>query len=58
MFGCLEESDLASLRKAGAVGDISSRFFDTLGREVHHPLNNRVIGLNVEEIRNIPHVIE
>ncbi|MBP1948407.1 sugar-binding transcriptional regulator [Virgibacillus litoralis] len=56
-IGYLEESDLASLRKAGAVGDISSRFFDAVGKEVDHPLNNRVIGLNLDEIRNIPEVI-
>ncbi|ASN04369.1 sugar-binding transcriptional regulator [Virgibacillus necropolis] len=56
-IGYLEEEDLLSLRKAGAVGDISSRFFDAVGNQIDHPLNNQVIGLNLEEIKNIPEVI-
>ncbi|WP_174614571.1 sugar-binding transcriptional regulator [Virgibacillus ihumii] len=56
-IGYLQESDLASLHKAGAVGDISSRFFDAAGEEIDHPLNNQVIGLDLKEIKNIPHVV-
>ncbi|MEN2465742.1 sugar-binding transcriptional regulator [Ornithinibacillus sp. FSL M8-0202] len=56
-IGYLNESDLVSLRKAGAVGDISSRFYDAVGNELDHPLNQQVIGLNLEEIKNIPEVI-
>lgn len=56
-IGYLDEQDLASLRKAGVVGDISSKFFDALGEEVDHPLNNQVIGLTLDEIRKIPKVI-
>jgi DNA-binding transcriptional regulator LsrR (DeoR family) len=56
-IGYLEEADLVSLRKAGAVGDISSRFFDAVGKEIDHPLNNQVIGLNMKEIKNIPEVV-
>ncbi|EQB37924.1 hypothetical protein M948_04985 [Virgibacillus sp. CM-4] len=56
-IGYLNEHDLTSLRKAGAVGDISSKFFDAVGEEVDHPLNNQVIGLTLEEIRKIPEVV-
>ncbi|WP_047982674.1 sugar-binding transcriptional regulator [Ornithinibacillus contaminans] len=56
-IGYLNPDDLTSLRKAGAVGDISSRFFDAVGNELQHPLNQRVIGLDLEDIRKIPEVI-
>jgi len=56
-IGYLQESDLTSLSKVGAVGDISSRFFDAAGEEIDHPLNNQVIGLTLEEIKNIPQVV-
>ncbi|SFE11959.1 DNA-binding transcriptional regulator LsrR, DeoR family [Lentibacillus persicus] len=56
-IGYLDDDDIHSLSKAGAVGDISSRFFDAAGEEIDHPLNNQVIGLNLEEIKNIPQVI-
>jgi len=56
-IGYLNQKDLASLRKAGAVGDISSRFYDAIGKELNHPLNDRVIGLDLNEIKQIPEVI-
>lgn len=56
-MGYLEEDDLTSLRKIGAVGNIGSCFFNAVGEEIDHPLNNRFIGLNTEEIKNIPEVI-
>lgn len=56
-MGYLQEEDIVTLRKAGAVGDISSKFFDALGHGVDHPINNRVIGLTLEEIKNIPEVV-
>ncbi len=56
-IGYLNPDDLISLRKAGAVGDISSRFYDAIGKELDHPINNRVIGLNLDEIKKIPEVV-
>jgi DNA-binding transcriptional regulator LsrR (DeoR family) len=56
-IGYLDQNDLTSLRKAGAVGDISSRFFDTVGKELDHPLNQRVIGLDLDELKKIPEVV-
>ncbi|MUK87624.1 sugar-binding transcriptional regulator [Ornithinibacillus sp. L9] len=56
-IGYLGPDDLASLRKAGAVGDISSRFYDAVGKELDHPLNQRVIGLNLDDIKKIPEVV-
>lgn len=53
----LTSEDLASLKQAGAAGDIGSRFYDADGKQIKHPLNDLVIGLDLEEFKNIPHVI-
>ncbi|MCB0046313.1 MAG: sugar-binding transcriptional regulator [Caldilineaceae bacterium] len=55
--GILDEATLIELRAAGAVGDIALRFFDAVGAAVEHPINDRIIGLNLDEIRRIPRVI-
>lgn len=53
----LTEEDLESLREAGAIGDIGSRFYDHSGNEIKHPLNELVIGLDINEYKKIPEVI-
>jgi DNA-binding transcriptional regulator LsrR (DeoR family) len=45
--------ELNALREKGAVGDICMRFFDAQGRPIHHGLNERVIGLELEQLRRI-----
>jgi DNA-binding transcriptional regulator LsrR (DeoR family) len=49
--------ELAALTDAGAVGDISLRFFDREGRAVKAPLDERVIGISLEELAGIPRVM-
>jgi DNA-binding transcriptional regulator LsrR (DeoR family) len=49
--------ELADLADAGAVGDISLRFFDKDGKAVKTPLDERVIGLPLEELTKIDRVI-
>lgn len=39
------------------AGDISARFYDSQGRAVSAEVDNRVVGLTLEEISNIPLVI-
>ncbi|PTM53280.1 sugar-binding transcriptional regulator [Desmospora activa] len=56
-LGYLKESDLESLMKFGAVGDINSRFIDENGEEVADPINERVIGIDVEDMRSIATVV-
>ena len=46
------EEELNTLRKAGAVGDISLRFFDAQGTPVVTPLNERVIGISLEQLQH------
>lgn len=49
--------ELAMLNDAGAVGEISFRFFDKDGRQVETPLNERVIGITLEELRRADRVM-
>lgn len=49
--------ELADLADAGAVGDISLRFFDKDGKTVKTPLDDRVIGISLEDLAKIERVI-
>ena len=51
------EKELAELAEAGAVGDISLRFFDREGHLVKTPLDDRVIGMPIEDQASIDRVI-
>jgi len=55
--GYIQEDELQQLHEMGAVGDIASRFFDQDGEEVNHPLNEKVIGLSLEQLKQINKVI-
>lgn len=46
-----EELDL--LRKQGAAGDICLRFFDRVGQPVLSSLNERVIGMRLEQLQRV-----
>jgi DNA-binding transcriptional regulator LsrR (DeoR family) len=52
----LSKEDLEGIKKQGALGDISLRFFNKEGKFLDHPLNEKIIGLEAEQIRNIPRV--
>jgi DNA-binding transcriptional regulator LsrR (DeoR family) len=46
-----EELDV--LRQHGAVGDVCLRFFDQAGKPVVTPLNERVIGIGLEQLKRV-----
>ena len=50
-------NELTEVAEAGAVGDISLRFFDEDGNSVKTPLDDRVIGMPLEEMGNVDRVI-
>jgi DNA-binding transcriptional regulator LsrR (DeoR family) len=50
-------AELKELGERGAVGDICLRFFDGAGMPVVSPLNERVIGMSLEELRKVSRVI-
>lgn len=56
-IGYLNDEDIQTLRKSGAVGDINSRFIDAEGNAVDIPLNDQVIGTDLEHMKKIPKVI-
>jgi lsr operon transcriptional repressor len=47
-------AEFAALRRAGAVGDVSARFFDPSGEPVPSGVDDRVIGLDLPALRAIP----
>lgn len=49
--------ELRELQKCGAVGDINLRYFDAAGQRVPSDLDDRVIGLTLDEIKRIAHVV-
>jgi DNA-binding transcriptional regulator LsrR (DeoR family) len=50
-------SEMSVLEEQGAVGDINLRYFDRLGQRVASDLDERVIGLTLDEIRQIDRVV-
>lgn len=51
------DMELQELASGGAVGDICLRFFDRDGNPVQGPLDDRVIGVTLEELKRTPRVI-
>jgi DNA-binding transcriptional regulator LsrR (DeoR family) len=49
--------EMAMLNEAGAVGEISFRFYDMNGDPVETPLNDRVIGISLEHLKKAERVI-
>jgi len=51
------EQDLDVLRKAGVVGDVILRYLDADGVPVDLEINERIIGLTLEQLRQVPRVM-
>ena len=49
--------ELEALKARGAVGDLNLRYFDAQGHEISSELDDRVVGLSLEDFRRIPHVV-
>lgn len=49
--------ELKDLTESGTVGDMSLRFFDAEGNGVKSPLDDRVIGMTLEELEKVDRVI-
>jgi DNA-binding transcriptional regulator LsrR (DeoR family) len=49
--------EIAAIRDAGGVGDMSLRFFNSDGRIVKTPLDDRVIGMALEELQGVDRVL-
>ena len=51
------QQEMAMLHEAGAVGEISYRFYDQSGKPVETPLNDRVIGISLNDLRRADRVM-
>lgn len=56
-LGYARDEDLAAYQREGAVGDILGVFYDAQGRVVDVPLHGRRIGIDLDDVRRIPHVV-
>jgi DNA-binding transcriptional regulator LsrR (DeoR family) len=55
--GLLPRSELASLRRSGAVGDVLCHFVDGDGRVVDHPVSRRVVAVGLDDLRRVPMIV-
>jgi DNA-binding transcriptional regulator LsrR (DeoR family) len=49
--------ELERLRSQGAVGDILVRFFDYNGHQLSSPLNQRVVGMSLEQLSHVERAV-
>ncbi len=55
--GHITRRDIDDLARAKAVGDVIARYVDVQGRELKHPINQRVVGLDLESLRKVAVVL-
>ncbi len=55
--GVAESRDLQAYREAGAIGDMAWQIFDGAGRLVPCALNERIIGVTLDELSAVPQTI-
>ncbi len=53
----ISQAELDDLLRKGAVGDIALRFFDADGSFVQSEINDRIIGVTIEQLRRTPRVV-
>jgi deoxyribonucleoside regulator len=53
----LGEENLAFLEQAGACGDVVARYFDFQGNYVMSPVDGRLIGIEIKQLRKAGHII-
>lgn len=56
-IGYLSDEMLEQLRENGAVGDLLGQFFDAQGNPIDNELNERVMALQLNELRDIPYSV-
>ena len=56
-IGYINNKDLEEFRYYDVVGDCNSRFYTSDGEEANSPINQRIIGLSLDDLREIPTVV-
>lgn len=57
VYPTLSRADLAAVEEHQVVGECSGRLFDADGRELHAPLEERVVAVTLDQLRRTPTVI-
>ena len=52
--GIASEDELRRAKEAGAVGVLSARYIDSRGEPVNDPLDERLIGITIPQLRAVP----
>lgn len=55
--GHLTPAELADLRAQGVVGETCGRFFNAAGEWEQFDINQRVVGIDLDDLRHIPRVV-
>jgi DNA-binding transcriptional regulator LsrR (DeoR family) len=55
--GMPKDVTVEALRSLGGVGDVLGTVIDAEGQPIAHPINERVIGIGLEDLAGIPNVI-
>lgn len=55
--GCVSKEELEEIKGRGGVGDILGRFYNLSGSPISSSLENRIIGIGIDELKKIPYVI-
>jgi len=53
----LTENEVVELKEAGTIGEVCGRFFDADGNESQTRWRDRVISIEIEQLRRIPLVL-
>lgn len=53
----LSQTEVNRLKSKGAIGDIGMRFYDPYGKTIEDEINDRVIGIDLDQYRKIKRVI-
>jgi len=54
LIDSLTAADLKRIQHAGGVGDLCARFFDRDGHSIKTPIDDKIIGLNLDQMTAIP----
>ncbi len=55
--GCLSLAEMVSLRRQGAVGDVLGNYVDIAGERIDAPHSNRLVGLSLDDLRQVGTVV-
>ena len=53
----ITQKDLTLVKEAGGVGDVVLRYINAMGEPINLEINDRIIGLTLEQIKAVPRVI-